>query len=206
MSTTSRDRAQRLLDEHGRTFADACGIAVAKGSPSVLWQLLVASHLLSSRISAELAVRAARELRTAFPTAQRLVDAGAGEVHDALDRGDYLRKRRTAAMLVDTAEHCLERWDGDLRRLRAEAAEADDPAGRAAELLQEFNGVGPVGAEVFLREVQVAWEELRPFAGERALAQARALRLPTDPGRLAALVDEDDVPRLMAALVRRGLS
>ena len=200
------DRAARLLAQDGRTFAEEAGVPVAKGTPSALWQLLLLSHLLSSRISAELGVRAARELRRAFPTAERLAGASHDDVHAALDRGDYLRKHRTATMLRDTAAHCLERWEGDLRRLRAEAGEADDPAAEADALLQEFSGIGPVGAEVFLREVQVAWTELRPYAGSRALAQARAARLPTDPARLAALVDEDDVARLMAALVRRGLS
>lgn len=200
--STQADRARTLLDAHGQSFADEAGINVARGTPVVLWQLLVESLLLSSRISARLAVRATRQVKRELPTAQRIVDASAEQVHAVLERGDYLRTYRTADLLQASARHCLDTYGGDLRRLR-QAAEGD-PA-RAAELLQEFPGIGEVGAEVFLREVQVAWTELAPYAGSRALARAEALGLPADAVRLAALVDDADVVRLMAALVRSGL-
>lgn len=196
--STQRDRARDLLEEHGRTFADECGIRVERGTPSVLWQLLLMSHLLSARISSALAVRATRQVRRDFTTPQRMADATHRQVHDALSRGDYLRTRRTATMLRQTARSVLDDHGGDLRRLR----DSSDPAAA----LQRFSGIREIGAEVFLREVQVVWQELRPFAGSRALEQARAHGLPDDPAALAALVHEDDVPRLMAALVRSGLS
>ena len=43
-------------------------------------------------------------------------------------------------------------------------------------------GVGDVGADIFLREVQVAWTEVAPFADERALGAARDLGLPDGTG------------------------
>jgi endonuclease III len=196
---THRDRAQQLLEQHGRTFADEAGIGL-KDTPSPLWQLLVLSILLSSRISAELAVRAAREVTKAFRTPQAMVDATEHQVWEALDRGDYLRKDRTASMLKDAAQHCVDRWDGDLRTLRDTATGVDD----MAELLREFKGIGEVGAEVFLREVQAVWD-IGPYAGARALDRAAAEGLPEDAEELAGLVDRADVPRLMAALVRTGL-
>lgn len=200
--TTQKERARRLIGVGGTTFAEECGIPLAKNTPSALWQLLLASHLISARISTELSVQAARLLCKEFPTAERLAEADADTVYDALDRSDYLRKRRTTSMLRRTAELCRDRYQGDLRRLR-------DEGGDAAQLsvsLQEFCGIGPVGAEVFLREVQAVWPEVAPFAGERALAQAKALSLPADADKLAELVEEPaDVPRLMVALVRHGL-
>jgi len=43
---------------------------------------------------------------------------------DALGRGHYRRyDERTATMLGDAADLCLERWHGDLRRLHAEAGD-----------------------------------------------------------------------------------
>lgn len=201
--STQQDRARQLVDEHGTTFAEECGIAVQKNTPSVLWQVLLASHLISARISSQLSVRAAGVLCKEFPTAERLADADAEAVYEALDRGDYLRKRRTTTMLQDTASLCQERYHGDLRRLRDEA----DDVAQMSKRLQEFSGIGPVGAEVFLREVQVAWPEVAPFAGERALEQAKTLRLPTDADKLAGLLEDPaDVPRLMVALVRHGLA
>ncbi len=105
-------------------------------------------------------------------------------------------------MLQDAARHGVERWGGDLRRLREEAG---GDSARATELLEEFKGIGDTGAEVFLREVQVAWEEFAPFVGDRAVKAAKAADLPADAAKLAGLVDAADVPRLAAALVRSGL-
>ena len=201
MSTQS-ERAADLLRNRGTTFCADAGIAVERNTPSVLWQLLELSLLHSARISAELAMRATVVVRKAFPTAQKLADAPGHDIWAALEEGDYLRKNRTADQLHQSAGHAIERWRGDLRKLRADA---DGDAKLAAELLQEFDGIGEVGAEIFLREVQGAWPEFAPFAGARVLDAARANDLPADAGKLAALVAPQDVPGLMAALVRTGL-
>jgi hypothetical protein len=51
--------------------------------------------------------------------------------------------------------------------------------------LKEFKGLGDVGVDIFFREVQVAWQELRPFADRRTLDAAGRLGLPKDAGKLA---------------------
>ncbi len=78
-----------------------------------------------------------------------------------------------------------ERYRGDLRRLRDEAAR--DPA---RELLEECKGIGDVGVDIFFREVQGEWQEPRPFLGERALRSAGRLDLPADFKRLAKLAGD----------------
>lgn len=50
--------------------------------------------------------------------------------------------------------------------------------------------------------MQIAWDELYPFADKRALESARRLDLPDAPKALAGLVSSSDYPRLVAALVR----
>jgi hypothetical protein len=104
-----------------------------------------------------------------------------------------------ASLLGDLARTVVERYRGDLRRLRA-AADADPARERA--LLKQFKGVGDVGVDIFFREVQAAWEELRPFVDRRTRQGATALGLPTDPRRLARLVADDDVTRFLNALAR----
>jgi hypothetical protein len=49
----------------------------------------------------------------------------------------------------------LDRYRGDLRRLRAEAGQ--DPQ-RERQLLKVVKGLGEVGVDIFFREAQVAWE------------------------------------------------
>jgi hypothetical protein len=68
----------------------------------------------------------------------------------------------------------------------------------------KFNGIGPTGADVFLREVQVVWPWVRPHFDDKALAAARELDLPTAPSDLAALAPRSNA-QLAAALVRVSL-
>ena len=194
-----------LLDRHGRTYAEELGIDVRKATPSNLFQLLCASVLFSARIDASIATKAARNLkRRGWRTARRMADSTWRQRVAALNDAGYIRyQERTATMLGDMAETTLERWGGDLRRLREEAER--DPK-RERRLLKELKGLGDTGVDIFFREVQAAWDELRPFADRRALDAARRLGLDGEPKALARLVDDRDFDRLVAALVRTELA
>jgi hypothetical protein len=65
--------------------------------------------------------------------------------------------------------------------------------------------LGPVGADIFSREAQEVWPELRPYLDRKALDGAERIGLPADPDRLAHLVSADDLARLAAGLVRVSL-
>lgn len=194
-----------LLDRHGRTYARQIGIDVAKNTPSPLFRLLCAALLFSARISADIAVAAARALADqGWTTADKLADSTWAQRAKVLNESGYARyDERTSAMLGETADLVLDRWGGDLRALRDEAGR-DPPAER--RLLKKCKGVGDAGADIFFREVQVAWDELAPFVDDKARAGAEALDLPTDARTLARLVDPADFPRLAAALVRVELA
>jgi hypothetical protein len=193
------DVARAVLDRYGTTFAEDAGIALAD-EPAPLFRLLVLAQLLSARIGAGIAVATAGQLtRAGWTTPQRMRDASRPRVVAALGRGGYRRyDERTATQLREMAALVLDRYDGDLRRLGAEAA--GDVEG-AARLLQEVKGIGPTGAAVFLREVQAVWPWVRPYLDERTRAGARRLGLPDD-GSLAGLVAPEDLARLAAGLVR----
>ncbi|MDG4797667.1 hypothetical protein [Micromonospora sp. WMMD1082] len=186
-----------------RTYAEEAGISLAD-RPAPLYQLLVLVTLLSTRIRAQVGVAAARELFAAgYRTPQAMEAASWQERVDALGRGHYRRyDERTATMLGTGARLCLDRWRGDLRRLHRQAG--GEPAA-LRRLLMEFPGIGPTGAEIFLREVQTVWPELRPYADRRAVAGAKRLGLPAAPDRLARLVDGGEFGRLASALVRVAL-
>jgi hypothetical protein len=199
-----RDTVRALLDRHGRTFAEELGIDVAKGTPSPLFRLLCAATLMSARIDSAIATQAARNLgERGWRSPGKLAESTWEQRVQALNDAGYTRyQERTATMLGDLTEHLHERWGGDLRRLR-EAAERDPKAER--RLLKEFKGMGDVGVDIFFREVQVAWEELVPFADRRARDAAGRLGLPKDARKLADLASARDYPRLVAALVRTEL-
>lgn len=202
-SSETRRRAAELIEGNGHTYAQEAGITL-KDAPSPLYRLLVLTTLLSVRISAKIAVAAAREISSAgWRTPRAMADASWQEIVDALGRAHYRRyDESTATALGDGAKLLEERWHGDLRKLREEA---DGDPQRIRELLQEFRRIGPVGAEIFCREVQGLWPEVRPSFDSRALDGARRAGLPSDPKQLAALVKPEDLPRLASALVRSTL-
>jgi hypothetical protein len=120
----------------------------------------------------------------------------------AFGRAHYVRYDESSATpLTEAAALVRREYGGDLRRL-AERSNRD--VGRAAELLQQFKGIGATGADIFLREIQNVWCWVRPYFDQRAVAAARDLGLPTDPRRLAALAPQENA-RLAAALVRLTL-
>lgn len=192
-----------LLDRHGTTYADEAGITL-RDKPAALYQLLVLTTLLSARISAELAVAAARELfHVGLRTPTKMAESTWQQRVDALGRGHYVRyDESTATVLGDGAARVLDVYHGDLRRVRPDSA-AD--VSRLRDAVRGFPRIGEIGAHIFCREVQVVWPPVRPYFDSRALASARRLGLPDNPDELACLVARADVGRLAAALVRAGL-
>ncbi|MFG2532047.1 endonuclease [Streptomyces sp. NPDC048516] len=187
-----------LLDRHGQTYAAQAGIKL-RNTPAPLYQLLVLSLLLSARIRADTAVEAARALFSAgMRDARRMGQATWQQRVDALGEGGYRRyDERTSTQLGDGAELLLERYKGDLRQLR----EGTDPK----KLLQDIPGIGPTGADIFLREAQAVWPEFCPHLDRKVLDGAQRLGLPSSPKKLASLVDDAGLPKLAAALVRVAL-
>lgn len=194
-----------LLDEHGRTFSDELGVHVEKNTPSPLFQTLVFALLASSRISHDAAMSAAKALFDAgWTTPEKMHDATWRQRTDTLNAAGYARyDESTSRMLGDTTELLLEDYDGDLRKLR-HAADRDPD--RERERLTDFKGIGDVGASIFMREVQAAWDECYPFVDKRALRGAKALGLGNSADDLTGHVSRKDFPRFVAALVRVDLT
>jgi endonuclease III len=201
MAANPGDIVRVLLDRYGQSYAEEAGIRLAD-KPAPLYQLLVLATLLSTRISGEIAVAAARELFGAgYRTPKAMREATWQDRVDALGRGHYRRyDESTATRLGDGAELLLQRWHGDLRKLHEEGG--DDPK-RLASLLTEFPGIGPTGASIFLREVQGTWNGVAPYLDQKVLDGARRLGLPKN--ELARLAD-GKIVELASALVRVALS
>lgn len=199
----ARRTAAALLDAHGRTYAAEAGIRL-RDTPQPLFQLLVLSLLLSARIRASVAVAAARALFDAgLRNPRAMAEADWQQRVDALGEGGYRRyDERTATMLGEAAELVRQSCGGDLRRMREQA---DGDADRLRALLCEVPGVGPAGADIFLREVQEVWTEFAPYLDGKAQQGAARLDLPRSPEALAELVPASDTGRFAAALVRASL-
>ena len=196
------DALDRLLDQHGQTYAAEAGISLSD-KPAPLFQLLVLTSLLSANLSAELGVRACEGLRRRFRTVASMAEANEEEIWEVLSETRYLRKEQTAAQLRELAEQAVARYDGDLRRLRDDA---DGEVDRIRQALRAFTGIGPTGADIFLREVQAVWTVVRPFADARVGEAARRLGLPHTASGLVGRLGSEDLSSVGAAVVRTDLA
>ena len=204
--TTKADKetARELITRHGRTYAQDAGIKV-KNTPKPLYQLLVLSSLLSARITAKVATDSAHALfDDGMSDPKHMAEATWQQRVDALGKGHYRRyDERTATQLGEGAERLLDRYGGDLRKLRDRA---DGDLDECKRLLRDvMPGLGPVGADIFLREAQGVWPEAAPYFDGKTVQGAERLGLPKTPRELAKLTDRDDYPALAAALVRAVL-
>lgn len=196
-------RIARLLDQAGLTFSRQAGFAV-RNTPSALFQIAVLAILLAKPIGADLAVAGAAELRKAGGrTVRGMLELTWQQRVDALTRARYRRfDESSATRMQEASELIRDRWRSDLRRLADEAGEDPD---KAARLLTQIPGIGPSGADIFLREAQAVWPWARPHLDERVRAGARAVGLPSARDKLAAVFGGRDAARLGAALVRAAL-
>lgn len=200
-----KDIVKALMARHDRTYCKELGIPLEKNTPSPLFQWLVASLLFSARIGAGQAVKGAKALFGAgWRTPEKMHAATWRERVTVLNEHGYARyDESTSRMLEDASGLLIERYGGDLRRLREEAR---GDVKKAQKLLTAFKGIGPTGAAIFLREAQGAWDEFHPFADKKALKAGKQLGLGSDAQALSRHVSRNEFPALLTALVRADLA
>jgi endonuclease III len=193
-----------LMSRHGRTFADDFAADVPADTAEAMFRLLVFATLASARIRSSAALEAANALFDQGWTSPRVMAETTWEQRvQVLNKHGYARyDESTARILGESCHYLLETYDGDIRAVR-EAA--DHHRDRERDLLLQVKGIGPVGADIFLREAQAGWDELIPYVDARTRQTARQLGLPAEPRRLLDLIDRDQFPKLVAALVRSRL-
>lgn len=192
---------RELLEHYGQTFAEEAGIRLEHNTPAPLFQLLCMAMMLSAPIQSSNAIHAVRALQEAgLTTPQKMARASWQDRVDVITWHGYKRFDESGSTkLGSNARLLLDRYGGDLRKLRAEA---DGDVRQLEELLMEFKGIGKVGAAIFLREVQLVWDEVYPYADDRVLRSAERRGLGKNVKTLAKLVPRSEFPRLVSALIR----
>ncbi|MCK9877594.1 hypothetical protein MXD59_17745 [Frankia sp. Ag45/Mut15] len=201
MATDIEAVVAELLERHGRTFAEEIGADVPADTAEGMFALTVFAVLAGAPIRTPSAVAACRALLDAgWTDAAAMAEATGTRRTEVLRGNGYAGYDESISHQLEAAcRYLSDTYDGDIRGLRRAA---DGSPERERALLQRINGIGPVGADIFLREAQAGWDELIPYIDERVCRTARELGLPTSATRLADLVERTDLPRLVAALVR----
>jgi endonuclease III len=151
----------------------------------------LASVLFAKRISAQTAKETYLHFEQEELTSPNaILAAGWDHLVEVLDSGGYTRYDfSTATNLLGIAKMLKEKY-GDLERLHAESSSPADLERR----LQEFKGVGPVGVNIFLRELRGIWEKAKPKTSPIAVATAQKIGL-----------NPEDVERYGSQLIRLNL-
>jgi endonuclease III len=99
--------------------------------------------------------------------------AGWDKLVEVLDSGGYTRYDfSTASNLLDIMRNLREHY-GNLEEIQARADSPRD----LEKMLMEFKGVGPVGVNIFLRELRGIWKKADPAPSNLATQVAQKLGL-----------------------------
>lgn len=165
------------------TYSEELGLDLTKPEDRFKWFL--ASNLFAKRISAEIAKRTYRRFEEeGLTTPESILDAGWDQLVQVLDSGDYVRYDfSTATNLLRILGELKEEY-GCLEKLHRKSKDSKDLEKR----LQEFKGIGPVGTNIFLRELRGIWEKAKPKNSRMAVEVAKRLGVENTEAYESALV------------------
>jgi len=155
-----------------QSYSSELDLDLSKAEDRFKWFL--ASVLFAKRISAQTAKETYLYFEQEDLTSlDAILEAGWDRLVEVLDSGGYTRYDfSTATNLLGIAKALKEKY-GNIERLHAESSSPEDLERR----LQEFKGVGPVGVNIFLRELRGIWEKAKPKPSLMAVATAQKIGL-----------------------------
>ncbi len=165
------------------TYSEELGLDLTIPEDRFKWFL--AAILFAKRITANIAKRTYRRFEEEeLNTPDRILAAGWDRLVQVLDSGGYVRYDfSTATNLLRITEEIKEKYK-DIEGLYRESANSEDLERR----LQEFRGVGPVGVNIFLRELRGIWDRAKPKPSKMAVKVAQRIGLKKVESYESALV------------------
>lgn len=179
MGSTASPR--RLIERLGGMYSRELGIGLAEPDRAQIFRWLLAAKLMGARIPTRAALSTWREFaRRGVDTPERIRQTGWDGLVTILDKGGYARYDfSTATKLLVIAGDILERYRGDLNVLHDRS---DGPRDLEIRLMGLGKGIGPVTANIFLREMRSVWPKADPAISPLALLAARDLCLADGKG------------------------
>lgn len=135
-----------------KIFAKELGIKLSSGREEEYFKWFLACLLFGKPIQQEVAKRTYFEFeKEGLLSADAILKAGWDKLVKVLDRGHYVRYDfSTATKLLEISKELKNRY-GSFKALLKQVKSRKELATR----LQEFKGIGPVTAEIFLREIKI---------------------------------------------------
>jgi len=155
-----------------RSYSEELGLVLNRPEDRFKWFL--ASILFAKRISSGIAKKTYRRFEEeGLTTPEKISTAGWDRLVQVLDSGGYVRYDfSTASNLLRIMGELKEKY-GDLEGLHRISDSPSDLEKR----LQELRGVGPVGVNIFLRELRGVWKKAKPKPSKMAIKTAQRIGL-----------------------------
>ena len=187
MEEAASSLVAKLIAAVGGRFSTALGIDLEGGDSEELSKWFLAAILFGARIGEGIASRTYREFaEREIITPQAILATGWDGLVEILDSGGYVRYDfKTATKFLEIVDKLEREYQGDLNLLHDRTR---DPQDLERRLLQ-FKGIGPVTANIFLRELRGIWEKAEPLPSELALLAAQNLGL-IETGDPAQVLEE----------------
>ena len=136
--------------EQKKIFAKELGIDLSSREETAYFKWFLACLLFGKPIQQQVAKQTYFEfVKEGFATPDAILKAGWDKLVEVLDRGHYVRYDfSTATKLLDVSKSLKEKY-GTLTELLQKSQTIEELSSR----LQEFKGVGPKTAEIFLRDM-----------------------------------------------------
>jgi len=191
-------QALRASLERTQLYSEELGVDLSEGTDRQLFRWFLASLLFGGRITETIAKNTYRAFARHRLLAPREIVAAGWDflVNPIMREGGYVRyDGRKSTQILQDCEKLLRDYRGSLRRLREEAADPADLDRR----LTDFYGVGPVTANIFLRELRPYWAKADPAPLPSVREAAKKLGIDLGAYRRKSVV----FTRVEAGLIRR---
>jgi hypothetical protein len=144
-----------------KLYSEELGIDLHKCDDKGLFKWFLASVLFGARISETTAKNTYRSFeKYELLTPEKILEAGwYFLVNPIMREGGYVRyDEKTSTQILRNCSMILSKYDGSLNHLHEEASNSRDLEKR----LKDFYGVGPITANIFLRELRPYWIKSNP--------------------------------------------
>lgn len=142
-------------------YSEALGIDLKSGGEDACFRWFLASQLYGGRISGAIAEKTYRSFeRHGLLTPEKIISAGWDFlVNPVMREGGYVRYDESKSrQLMRNCQKLLDEYGGRVSRIEDEATDSAELEGR----LCAFHGIGPVTANIFLRELRPFWRKADP--------------------------------------------
>ncbi|RHZ51387.1 uncharacterized protein CDV56_105004 [Aspergillus thermomutatus] len=197
-------KVHKTIEEFGRQPLEGTSLAKEPltASPDTVLAMVIDAMLKSRPISHDLSQRAVnRIIDEGYHDIRKLGESSWEERTMVLKEGGYNRYREQGATnLGDLADFINGQYDGDLNNLLRKAG---NDRKKTRDLIKEIKGLGDLGVDLFLNNVQSVWPSMAPFVDARSLKTADEIGISTD---LEAIYESLDRDSMRMSRLANGLS